>query len=214
MRIGLFFQIQRWQRNQTITPDESQDFPCEGIMMNMMTKLCLGIALLFGGQNALAQTPDGLERYEHFQDMPVNPEADAQRYFDPREVQRYSSPNDPDPTADYEEQRKQILAILPSDSPDPDTQTIEEQVEQILAAQQLFDDSDEDACCALLCLLSPTWPNECTKCLAKYFGIELRKKGKFSASRTASARLDFLNQCKTGDNSPGQANSKWGTTRR
>ena len=51
----------------------------------------------------------------------------------------------------------------------------------------------------------------------KFKGIFRQKgyeKGKFSASRTARARLSFLEECKTGDNSASQANGKWGTARR
>lgn len=51
------------------------------------------------------------------------------------------------------------------------------------------------ACEAVLCLSSPQRPSECSSALNRFFGIKKFKKGKFSASRTKSARTQFLQLC-------------------
>ncbi|KND60589.1 hypothetical protein BVER_05674c [Candidatus Burkholderia verschuerenii] len=61
---------------------------------------------------------------------------------------------------------------------------------------------NNDACGAILCLVGEAMGQgggrACTPYLAKYFAIQVFHHG-FSASRTASARRDFLNQCSSGD---------------
>lgn len=70
--------------------------------------------------------------------------------------------------------------------------------------------SDSDACGATLCLLGMTRDGDCDKYVTRYFSIVRYKKGKFSPSRTAEARGDFLAQCVEDQTSAGSANDKWG----
>lgn len=70
--------------------------------------------------------------------------------------------------------------------------------------------SDQDACGAVLCLLGMTRDGDCDKYVNQYFGIVKYKKGKFSPSRTASARGDFVAQCAEDQKGAGEANDKWG----
>jgi hypothetical protein len=74
----------------------------------------------------------------------------------------------------------------------------------------------KSACEAILCLSGLSAgenPSECSSSLKEYFGIEVFKKGKFKASKTASERLKFLNKC-PGNDSASDVNSKWGTVRK
>ncbi|MQT27552.1 hypothetical protein GHN41_21175 [Pseudomonas helleri] len=71
-------------------------------------------------------------------------------------------------------------------------------------------DSDPDACGAALCLLGTTREGDCDKYITKYFSIYRTKHGKFSPSRTAEARGDFLAACKDDEGSSSKANGIWG----
>ena len=71
-------------------------------------------------------------------------------------------------------------------------------------------DSDPDACGAALCLLGMTRDGDCDKYITTYFSIYRTKHGKFSPSRTAQARGDFLAACKDDEGGPGKANDIWG----
>lgn len=73
--------------------------------------------------------------------------------------------------------------------------------------------SDEDACGATLCLLGMSRDGDCDKYITRYFSIVKFKHGKFSASRTAAARGDFVAQCVEAQDSAKEANDKWGGLR-
>ncbi|MEZ2726767.1 TrbM/KikA/MpfK family conjugal transfer protein [Pseudomonas putida] len=74
--------------------------------------------------------------------------------------------------------------------------------------------SDSDACGATLCLLGTTRDGDCNKYVTKYFSIIRTKHGKFSPSRTAEARGDFVAQCVEDQSSAKSANDKWGSVQR
>lgn len=61
----------------------------------------------------------------------------------------------------------------------------------------------QSACGALLCLagaiMTGDLESECSGYAKEYFSILKFKRGKFRASRTASARASFLNQCPSDD---------------
>lgn len=75
------------------------------------------------------------------------------------------------------------------------------------------DKRDEDACGATLCLLGMSRDGDCDKYLKHYFSIVKFKHGKFSPSRTAAARGDFVAQCVEAQDSAKEANDKWGGSR-
>jgi hypothetical protein len=111
----------------------------------------------------------------------------------------------------------QIPDLSSTSIPDP-REPIESQVAKIANYKKMFDDSDEDACCALFCLLAQakgSIPSECHQCIAKYFAIAVFSgwRGSFNPGATASRRMDFLNQCKTGDDSASSANGRYGRQR-
>lgn len=71
-----------------------------------------------------------------------------------------------------------------------------------------------DACEVVLCMfgkLKGENPSECKAAQKKYFSIQVKKKGKFKASRTAKERLKFLNKCPSPENN--NINKKFGTMR-
>lgn len=74
--------------------------------------------------------------------------------------------------------------------------------------------SDSEACGATLCLLGMIRDGDCDKYVTKYFSIIRTKKGKFSPSRTAEARGDFVAQCAEDQDRAKAANDKWGTVQR
>lgn len=76
-----------------------------------------------------------------------------------------------------------------------------------------------DACGTVLCLggilLGGSNPSECNDHIKDYFSIVKKKKGSFSASRTANARMDYLDQCESEENEGNKKsiNDKWGGVR-
>ena len=74
--------------------------------------------------------------------------------------------------------------------------------------------SAADACEIVLCMYGKMVgknPSECRSAQKDYFSIIATKKGKFSPSRTAKARLKQLNKCPSPENSA--INSKFGRLR-
>jgi hypothetical protein len=76
----------------------------------------------------------------------------------------------------------------------------------------------EDACGATLCLAGEmtgdSGGSECSGYIQRYFSIVERHHGNFSPSRTAAKRIDFLQQCPSGDSSTQkQVNDRYGTQR-
>ena len=72
------------------------------------------------------------------------------------------------------------------------------------------ENSDTDACGAILCLLGMTRDGDCDKYLKRYFSIVKFKHGHFSPSRTAAARGDFVAQCVDDQAGAKKANDQWG----
>lgn len=72
---------------------------------------------------------------------------------------------------------------------------------------------DEDSCGAILCLLGTSLDVECDKYLKRYFSIVRFRHGKFSRSRTAEARGNFLEQCVEDQAGAKKANDQWGGSR-
>ena len=76
--------------------------------------------------------------------------------------------------------------------------------------------SDADAACgAILCLAGEMkgsgGGDECRPYLTRYFQIEVKHHGDFSPSRTARKRLDFLEQCPSGESDTRQqVNDRYG----
>ncbi|MDD2859585.1 MAG: TrbM/KikA/MpfK family conjugal transfer protein [Acidiphilium sp.] len=84
---------------------------------------------------------------------------------------------------------------------------------QAVAATQAND--NDTACGAVLCLAGQAMGqgggSACTSYMASYFSIVRFHHGDFSPSRTASARMDFLNQCKSADSQTKNSdNSRYG----
>lgn len=74
-----------------------------------------------------------------------------------------------------------------------------------------------DACEVVLCMYGKMVgksQSECRSAEKSYFKIIKKKKGKFKSGRTATARLNFLNQCSTADGATTKAiNNKFGKMR-
>lgn len=71
-----------------------------------------------------------------------------------------------------------------------------------------------DACEIVLCMFgkfSGNSQSECKSAEKEYFKINVFKKGKFKASKTASARLSKLNECPSPEND--KINKKFGSIR-
>lgn len=71
-----------------------------------------------------------------------------------------------------------------------------------------------DACEVVLCMYGKMVgksQSECRSAEKDYFKIQVKKKGKFKAGKTADARLAFLNQCPSPENS--KINKKFGKLR-
>lgn len=79
----------------------------------------------------------------------------------------------------------------------------QEKKKEALRLQKMFDDSDEDACGALFCMMAmamgESLPHECHPYVRKYFEKVVFKKGKFKASQTAALRRSFVDACLTGE---------------
>lgn len=74
-----------------------------------------------------------------------------------------------------------------------------------------------DACEVVLCMygkLQGAGQSQCSSAEKSYFKIIKKKKGKFKAGKTATARLNFLNQCPTASRATTKAiNNKFGKMR-
>jgi len=75
-----------------------------------------------------------------------------------------------------------------------------------------------DACGAALCLagvmMTGSNPDKCSGYIETYFGIIATKRGIFNPTKTATARLDFLKQCRSGDSqSQNNVNNRYGKSR-
>ena len=87
-----------------------------------------------------------------------------------------------------------------------------------LAAPLALASDQDDACGAVLCLAGEmkgaSGGGECSRYLERYFNIVERHHGDFSPSRTARKRLDFLEQCPSGNSdTQSQVNDRYGTRR-
>ncbi len=71
-------------------------------------------------------------------------------------------------------------------------------------------DSDADACGAVLCLLGVIRYGDCDMYIQKYFSIKRYKHGHFSPSRTKNARGQAVESCKDGEGLAKKANDIWG----
>lgn len=75
----------------------------------------------------------------------------------------------------------------------------------------------KDACETVLCMSGLVQGvgvvNNCSGPVKDYFSIVKKKRGKFSASRTSSARLSFLNSCPSHSSWASKINNKYGRTR-
>lgn len=74
---------------------------------------------------------------------------------------------------------------------------------------------NQDACGVVLCLagaaMNGQLPTACTGYVEKYFAIQAFHNGDFSPSRTAKARMNFLNQCQGSDaQSKNSVNNRYG----
>jgi len=72
----------------------------------------------------------------------------------------------------------------------------------------------KDSCASVLCLAGMYQgagkSSECNSPVSDYFSIRVFKKGKFKASRTASARLSYLNSCPSHSGWASKINSSFG----
>ena len=85
-----------------------------------------------------------------------------------------------------------------------------------LAAPGALAADEDDACGAILCLAGEmtgsSGGGECSRYLEQYFSIIERHHGDFSPSRTARKRMDFLEQCPSGNSDTrNQVNDRYGT---
>lgn len=71
-------------------------------------------------------------------------------------------------------------------------------------------DSNPDACGAVLCLLGMTRDGDCDKYIQKYFSIKRYRNGHFSPSRTKDARGRAVESCKDDEGLTKKANDIWG----
>lgn len=75
----------------------------------------------------------------------------------------------------------------------------------------------KDACKTVLCMAGMVQGagvvSGCSGAVRDYFSIIKFRKGKFSASRTASARGSFLNSCPANDGWASKINSQYGRMR-
>ena len=86
----------------------------------------------------------------------------------------------------------------------------------LLAVPLALASDPDDACGAMLCLAGEmtgsSGGGECSRYLERYFRIVEKPHGDFSPARTARKRLDFLEQCRSGDSDTRQqVNERYGT---
>lgn len=89
----------------------------------------------------------------------------------------------------------------------------------ILLSAATFQAQAGDACATVLCLggtmMGGQGGDMCSSGIDDYFDIKKYRKGKFSPSKTAKARKEYLDECKSEDNKLNKAriNAKFGTVR-
>ena len=88
----------------------------------------------------------------------------------------------------------------------------------LLAAPLALASAEDDACGAILCLAGEmtgvSGGHACQGYLRQYFSIVEKHHGDFSPSRTARKRLEFLDQCPSGQaDTKEQVNDRYGTRR-
>lgn len=88
----------------------------------------------------------------------------------------------------------------------------------LLVAPLAWASDQDDACGAILCLAGvmtgTSGGDECSRYIERYFDIIERHHGDFSPSHTARQRMDFLEQCPSGESDTrNQVNDRYGTRR-
>lgn len=88
----------------------------------------------------------------------------------------------------------------------------------LLAAPLAMASSSDDACGAILCLAGEmtgaSGGSACSGYIKRYFSIIEKHHGDFSPSRTARKRLEFLDQCQSGESdTKEQVNDRYGMQR-